>query len=354
MKKDYVLWCLITVGIMMTIVSSLADDHQAKEEKGAISPTLEDGRILSINSRRINVNLGRLDGVKRGMTLEIYRPKILYDSSANLTQTIKTPLGIGLVVDVDQNRSTLYLSDFEVTIADRNKTSPPLIDIGTNIRLVRLPAKCLLELGRHSILVRKFKGTGSDIEERLAETETDQLAASLDNGPQVPFKPEQEVNLVDLDGNEISVAFGKNAGEGIASFELLHKVDREVIIVPGRESKPQHIVEIYDRIKRPPQNLVGQLQKSLLGDAMIIAIRGDILQMAGINPKKVENGDKLTLSKTPKEIIHPVTGQVIRLGVKRELTGVVSAVSDNLVQISIPPKSSKGFFVDDTISVSKN
>ena len=87
---------------------------------------------------------------------------------------------------------------------------------------------------------------------------------------------------------------------------------------------------------------------------MIIAIRGDILQMAGINPKKVENGDKLTLSKTPKEIIHPVTGQMIRLGVKRELTGVVSAVSDNLVQISIPPKSSKGFFVDDTISVSKN
>ena len=134
----------------------------------------------------------------------------------------------------------------------------------------------------------------------------------------------------------------------------MHKVDREVIIVPGRESKPQHIVEIYDRIKRPPQNLVGQLQKSLLGDAMIIAIRENILQMAGINPKKVENGDKLTLSKTPKEIIHPVTGQVIRLGVKRELTGVVSAVSDNLVQISIPPKSSKGFFVDDTISVSKN
>ena len=137
MKKDYVLWCLITVGIMMTTVSSLADDHQAKEEKGEISPTLEDGRILSINSRRINVNLGRLDGVKRGMTLEIYRPKILYDSNVNLTQMIKTPLGIGLVVDVDQNRSTLYLSDFEVTIADRNKTSPPLIDIGTNIRLVR-------------------------------------------------------------------------------------------------------------------------------------------------------------------------------------------------------------------------
>jgi hypothetical protein len=60
------------------------------------------------------------------------------------------------------------------------------------------------------------------------------------------------------------------------------------------------------------------------------------------------------LSKTPKEIIHPVTGQMIKLGVMRELTGVVSAVSDNLVELSIPPKSSKGFFVDDTISVTKN
>ena len=354
MKKDYVLWCLITIGVMMITISSLSDDHQAKEEKRSISSTPEDGRILSINSRRVNVNLGRLDGVRRGMTLEIYRPKILYDANADLTQTIKTPLGMGLVIDVDQNRSTLYLSDFEVTTDDRSKTSPPLIDIGTNIRLVRLPAKCLLVLGRHSILVRKFEGAGSDIEERLAETETNQLAASLDNGPQVPFKPDQEINLVDADGNEISVAFGKNAGEGIASFELLHKIDREVIIVPGIESKPQHVVGIYDRIKRPPQNLVGQLQKSLLGNAMIIAIRGDILQMTGINPNKVESGNKLTLSKTPKEIIHPVTGQMIKLGVMRELTGVVSAVSDNLVELSIPPKSSKGFFVDDTISVTKN
>ena len=353
MKKYYIHWYVVVIGIMLT-TSALPDSHQPKEKKDNIATSnIEDGRILSISSRRIDINLGRVDGVKRGMGLEIYRAKILYDVSVNRTQTIKESLGMGLVIDVDQNRSTLYLSNFEVKTTNRDKMSPPLIDIGTNVRLVRLPTKSPLDLGRHSILVRKFEGTGSDIEERLAESDTDQLAASLDNGPLIPFKSDHEVKLTDPDGNEIYAAFGKNAGEGIASFQLLYKVDREIIIVPGLESKPLHTVEIYDRIKRPPQDLIEHLQQLSLGEAMIVGIKGEILQIAGIDSKQVGNGDQLTLTKTPKEIIHPVTGQLITLGVRRELQGIVSAVSDNVIELSIPDESVKGFYTDDMISVTK-
>ena len=349
-------WIIIS-SILLSIIITYADNHSESTTKegleGIASPELKDGRILSINSRRININLGREDGVKRGMTLEIYRSKILYDANTNQTQTIKEPLGIGLVIDVDLHHSILYLSNFEVKTTNRDKMSPPLIDIGTNIRLVRIPANNALALGRHSILVRKFEGTGSDIEERLAEAETDQLAASIDNGPQVPFKSDQEIELTDPENNKIYVVFGKNAAEGIASFKLIYKVDKEIVIIPGIESKPLPVVEIYDRVKRPPQDLIERRQQIPLGEAIIVGIEDDIVQLTGIDQEIVESGDQLTLIKTPKEIIHPVTNEVIILGVKRQAKGLVSVVSDNLIQLNVPAESIKGFFTNDTVSVIK-
>jgi hypothetical protein len=349
-------WIIIS-SILLSIIITYADNHSESTTKegleGIASPELKDGRILSINSRRININLGREDGVKRGMTLEIYRSKTLYDANTNQTQTIKEPLGIGLVIDVDLHHSILYLSNFEVKTTNRDKMSPPLIDIGTNIRLVRIPANNALALGRHSILVRKFEGTGSDIEERLAEAETDQLAASIDNGPQVPFKSDQEIELTDPENNKIYVVFGKNAAEGIASFKLIYKVDKEIVIIPGIESKPLPVVEIYDRVKRPPQDLIERRQQIPLGEAIIVGIEDDIVQLTGIDQEIVESGDQLTLIKTPKEIIHPVTNEVIILGVKRRAKGLVSVVSDNLIQLNVPAESIKGFFTNDTVSVIK-
>ena len=349
-------WIIIS-SILLSIIITYADNHSESTTKegleGIASPELKDGRILSINSRRININLGREDGVKRGMTLEIYRSKTLYDANTNQTQTIKEPLGIGLVIDVDLHHSILYLSNFEVKTTNRDKMSPPLIDIGTNIRLVRIPANNALALGRHSILVRKFEGTGSDIEERLAEAETDQLAASIDNGPQVPFKSDQEIELIDPENNKIYVVFGKNAAEGIASFKLIYKVDKEIVIIPGIESKPLPVVEIYDRVKRPPQDLIERLQQIPSGEAIIVGIEDDIVQLTGIDREMVESGDQLTLIKTPKEIIHPVTNEVIILGVKRQAKGLVSVVSDNLIQLNVPAESIKGFFTNDTVSVIK-
>jgi hypothetical protein len=349
-------WIIIS-SILLSIIITYADNHSESTTKegleGIASPELKDGRILSINSRRININLGREDGVKRGMTLEIYRSKTLYDANTNQTQTIKEPLGIGLVIDVDLHHSILYLSNFEVKTTNRDKMSPPLIDIGTNIRLVRIPANNALALGRHSILVRKFEGTGSDIEERLAEAETDQLAASIDNGPQVPFKSDQEIELTDPENNKIYVVFGKNAAEGIASFKLIYKVDKEIVIIPGIESKPLPVVEIYDRVKRPPQDLIERRQQIPLGEAIIVGIEDDIVQLTGIDQEIVESGDQLTLIKTPKEIIHPVTNEVIILGVKRQAKGLVSVVSDNLIQLNVPAESIKGFFTNDTVSVIK-
>lgn len=357
MQKNITQTWIVVGSILLSVIITYADNHpESTEEKnleGSVSAELEDGRISSVNSRRITINLGREDGVKRGMTLEIYRSKTLYNANTNQTQTIKEPLGIGLVVDVSRNHSILYLSNFEVKTANRDKMSPPLIDIGTNIRLVRIPANNALALGRHSILVRKFEGTGSDIEERLAEAETDQLAASIDNGPQVPFKSDQEIELIDPENNKISVVFGKNAAEGIASFKLIYKVDKEIVIIPGIESKPLPVVEIYDRVKRPPQDLIESLQQIPLGEGIIAGIKDDVVQLAGISREIVENGDQLTLIKMPKEIIHPVTNEVIILGIKRQAKGLVSVVSDNLIQLNVPVESTKGFFTDDTVSVIK-
>jgi hypothetical protein len=357
MQKNITQTWIVVGSILLSVIITYADNHpESTEEKnleGSVSVELEDGRISSVNSRRITINLGREDGVKRGMTLEIYRSKTLYNANTNQTQTIKEPLGIGLVVDVSRNHSILYLSNFEVKTANRDKMSPPLIDIGTNIRLVRIPANNALALGRHSILVRKFEGTGSDIEERLAEAETDQLAASIDNGPQVPFKSDQEIELIDPENNKISVVFGKNAAEGIASFKLIYKVDKEIVIIPGIESKPLPVVEIYDRVKRPPQDLIESLQQIPLGEGIIAGIKDDVVQLAGISREIVENGDQLTLIKMPKEIIHPVTNEVIILGIKRQAKGLVSVVSDNLIQLNVPVESTKGFFTDDTVSVIK-
>ena len=357
MQKNITQTWIVVGSILLSVIITYADNHpESTEEKnleGSVSAELEDGRISSVNSRRITINLGREDGVKRGMTLEIYRSKTLYNANTNQTQTIKEPLGIGLVVDVSRNHSILYLSNFEVKTANRDKMSPPLIDIGTNIRLVRIPANNALALGRHSILVRKFEGTGSDIEERLAEAETDQLAASIDNGPQVPFKSDQEIELIDPENNKISVVFGKNAAEGIASFKLIYKVNKEIVIIPGIESKPLPVVEIYDRVKRPPQDLIESLQQIPLGEGIIAGIKDDVVQLAGISREIVENGDQLTLIKMPKEIIHPVTNEVIILGIKRQAKGLVSVVSDNLIQLNVPVESTKGFFTDDTVSVIK-
>jgi len=357
MQKNITQTWIVVGSILLSVIITYADNHpESTEEKnleGSVSAELEDGRISSVNSRRITINLGREDGVKRGMTLEIYRSKTLYNANTNQTQTIKEPLGIGLVVDVSRNHSILYLSNFEVKTANRDKMSPPLIDIGTNIRLVRIPANNALALGRHSILVRKFEGTGSDIEERLAEAETDQLAASIDNGPQVPFKSDQEIELIDPENNKIYVVFGKNAAEGIASFKLIYKVDKEIVIIPGIESKPLPVVEIYDRVKRPPQDLIESLQQIPLGEGIIAGIKDDVVQLAGISREIVENGDQLTLIKMPKEIIHPVTNEVIILGIKRQAKGLVSVVSDNLIQLNVPVESTKGFFTDDTVSVIK-
>ena len=357
MQKNITQTWIVVGSILLSVIITYADNHPESTEKknleGSVSAELEDGRISSVNSRRITINLGREDGVKRGMTLEIYRSKTLYNANTNQTQTIKEPLGIGLVVDVSRNHSILYLSNFEVKTANREKMSPPLIDIGTNIRLVRIPANNALALGRHSILVRKFEGTGSDIEERLAEAETDQLAASIDNGPQVPFKSDQEIELIDPENNKIYVVFGKNAAEGIASFKLIYKVDKEIVIIPGIESKPLPVVEIYDRVKRPPQDLIESLQQIPLGEGIIAGIKDDVVQLAGISREIVENGDQLTLIKMPKEIIHPVTNEVIILGIKRQAKGLVSVVSDNLIQLNVPVESTKGFFTDDTVSVIK-
>ena len=82
MQKNITQTWIVVGSILLSVIITYADNHPESTEKknleGSVSAELEDGRISSVNSRRITINLGREDGVKRGMTLEIYRSKTMF------------------------------------------------------------------------------------------------------------------------------------------------------------------------------------------------------------------------------------------------------------------------------------
>ena len=77
----------------------------------------EDGYILSLDGQKAHISLGKKEGVRQGLLLEIYRPKMLHDAVSGQRYPLKESLGFGLVIDVFDETSILHLSEFEVKTA---------------------------------------------------------------------------------------------------------------------------------------------------------------------------------------------------------------------------------------------
>ena len=104
----------------------------------AQSHSEEDGYILSLDGRQAHASLGKNDGIRRGMLLEIYRPKMLYDAVSDQRYALKESLGLGLVIDVFEETSVLYLSKFEVKTVvskDGQAISSPVVEVSDRVKI---------------------------------------------------------------------------------------------------------------------------------------------------------------------------------------------------------------------------
>ena len=223
-------------------VSSFSTESESEEDE-IIKKVLEDGFVLSVDERKAHINLGIEDGVRRGMLLEIYRPKGLYDAMSNMRYPIGGSLGYGLVVDVHEFTSVMYLSHFEIKTVDSGN-----------------------------------------------------------------------------DGKGIKVA-----------------------------------IEVHDRVRRPPlleEEIVELLAEQVVTEnAKILSIDGNMFSMTAFDPVFV--GSTITLIKIPKEIIHPVTGELVVLGEEKRADAIVADVKGRTILLSVDPNTSGHFIASDIVKITK-
>ena len=223
-------------------VSSVSTESESEEDE-IIKKVLEDGFVLSVDERKAHINLGIEDGVRRGMLLEIYRPKGLYDAMSNMRYPIGGSLGYGLVVEVHEFTSVMYLSHFEIKTVDSGN-----------------------------------------------------------------------------DGKGIKVA-----------------------------------IEVHDRVRRPPlleEEIVELLAEQVVTEnAKILSIDGNMFSMTAFDPVFV--GSTITLIKIPKEIIHPVTGELVVLGEEKRADAIVADVKGRTILLSVDPNTSGHFIASDIVKITK-
>ena len=223
-------------------VSSVSAESKSEDDE-IIKQVLEDGFVLSVDERKAHINLGIEDGVRRGMLLEIYRPKGLYDAMSNMRYPIGGSLGYGLVVEVHEFTSVMYLSHFEIKTVDSGN-----------------------------------------------------------------------------DGKGMKVA-----------------------------------IEVHDRVRRPPlleEEIVELLAEQVVTEnAKILSIDGNIFSMTTFDPVSV--GNTITLIKIPKEIIHPVTGELVVLGEEKRADAIVADVKGKTILLSVDPNTSGHFIASDIVKITK-
>ena len=223
-------------------VSSVSAELESKDDK-IIKQVLEDGFVLSVDERKAHINLGIEDGVRRGMLLEIYRPKGLYDAMSNMRYPIGGSLGYGLVVEVHEFTSVMYLSHFEIKTVDSGN-----------------------------------------------------------------------------DGKGMKVA-----------------------------------IEVHDRVRRPPlleEEIVELLAEQVVTEnAKILSIDGNMFSITAFDPVSV--GNTITLIKIPKEIIHPVTGELVVLGEEKRADAIVADVKGKTILLSVDPNTSGHFIASDIVKITK-
>ena len=224
-----------------TVISTSAE---SKGEGTEITKrVLEDGFVLSVDGRKAHINLGIEDGVQRGMLLEIYRPKGLYDAMSDVRYPIGGSLGYGLVVEVYEFTSVMYLSHFEIKMVDSGKD------------------------------------------------------------------------------------------------------DRSVKLA----------IEVHDRVRRPPlleKEIVELLAEQIVTEnAKILSIDGNMFSMTAFD--RVSVGNAITLIKIPKEIIHPVTGELVVLGGEKRANAIVADIKGKTILLSVEPNASGHFIVSDIVKITK-
>ena len=223
-------------------VSSVSAESKSEDDE-IIKQVLEDGFVLSVDERKAHINLGIEDGVRRGMLLEIYRPKGLYDAMSNMRYPIGGSLGYGLVVEVHEFTSVMYLSHFEIKTVDSGN-----------------------------------------------------------------------------DGRGIKVA-----------------------------------IEVHDRVRRPPlleEEIVELLAEQVVTEnAKILSIDGNMFSMTAFDSVSV--GNTITLIKIPKEIIHPVTGELVVLGEEKRADAIVADVKGKTILLSVDPNTSGHFIASDIVKITK-
>jgi hypothetical protein len=222
-------------------VSSVSTESESEEDE-IIKKVLEDGFVLSVDERKAHINLGIEDGVRRGMLLEIYRPKGLYDAMSNMRYPIGGSLGYGLVVEVHEFTSVMYLSHFEIKTVD----------------------------------------------------------------------------------------LGNDKGMKVA-------------------------IEVHDRVRRPPlleEEIVELLAEQVVTEnAKILSIDGNMFSITAFDPVSV--GNTITLIKIPKEIINPVTGELVVLGEEKRAVAIVADVKGKTILLSVDPSTSGHFIASDIVKITK-
>ena len=177
------------------------------------------------------------------MLLEIYRPKGLYDAMSDVRYPIGGSLGYGLVVEVHEFTSVMYLSHFEIKMVDSGKD------------------------------------------------------------------------------------------------------DRSVKLA----------IEVHDRVRRPPlleQEIVELLAEQIVTEnAKILSIDGNMFSMTAFD--RVSVGNAITLIKIPKEIIHPVTGELVVLGGEKRANAIVADIKGRIILLSVEPNASGHFIVSDIVKITK-
>ena len=93
------------------------------------------------------------------MLLEIYRPKGLYDAMSNMRYPIGGSLGYGLVVEVHEFTSVMYLSHFEIKTVDlgNDKGMKVAIEVHDRVRRPPLLEEEIVELLAEQVVTEKAK-----------------------------------------------------------------------------------------------------------------------------------------------------------------------------------------------------
>ena len=123
----------------------------------------------------------------------------------------------------------------------------------------------------------------------------------------------------------------------------------------GNDKGMKVAIEVHDRVRRPPlleEEIVELLAEQVVTEnAKILSIDGNMFSITAFDPVSV--GNTITLIKIPKEIIHPVTGELVVLGEEKRADAIVADVKGKTILLSVDPNTSGHFIASDIVKITK-